>query len=129
MCFTYVTNGYYQDADKGCILLELEDGSCKIAYTLDGTESFSIAEGFATNPVTLATNGTDFFLGTSDGIIQVSKDGGKTWSDIFTDQAGRPFHRIVFADDKKGVALSDNVIFITRDGGETWTLTEVFPSA
>lgn len=127
MCFTYVTNGYYQDADKGCILLELEDGSCKIAYTLDGTESFSIAEGFATNPVTLATNGTDFFLGTSDGIIQVSKDGGKTWSDLFTDQTGRPFHRIVFADDKKGVALSDNVIFITRDGGETWTLTEVFP--
>ncbi len=115
-------------ADKGCMLLELEDGSYTVVYTLDGTDSFSISEGFASNPKMLANNGKDIFLGTSDGIIQRSQDGGKTWSTVCTDNAGRAFNRIVFADENKGVALTDNVIYITRDGGATWTLTEVFPS-
>lgn len=129
MNFSYREDEYGNcTADKGCVLLELEDGSFTIVYTLDGTDSFSIAEGFAAKPESLGNNGTDFFLGTSDGTIQVSKDGGKTWNNVFTDPSAHPFHRIVFADDKKGVALSDNVIFITRDGGETWALTEVFPS-
>lgn len=130
MSFTYITTERgYKDADQGCMLLELENGLYAIIYTLDGTETFSIAEGFSDKPVAIANNGSDFFLGTSDGTIQVSRDGGKTWSDIFTDTEGRPFHRIVFADESKGVALSDNVVFITRDGGETWTLTEVFSSS
>lgn len=126
MSFTYITTERgYKDADKGCMLLELENGSYAIIYTLDGTETFSVAEGFAAKPTTIVNNGKDFFLGTSDGTIQVSKDGGKTWSDVFADPDKRPFHRIVFADENKGVALSDNVIFITRDGGETWTCTAV----
>lgn len=126
MSFTYIEGNYgYKDADKGCMLLELENGSYAIIYTLDGTETFSVAEGFAAKPTTIVNNGKDFFLGTSDGTIQVSKDGGKTWSDVFSDPDKRPFHRIVFADENKGVALSDNVIFITRDGGETWTCTAV----
>lgn len=125
MSFTYIPNGYYMDADKGCMLLELEDGSYKIIYTADGTETFSVAEGSASNPTALANNGQDFFIGTSDGTIQVSKDGGKTWSNVFADSDKRPMHRIVFADENKGVALSDNIVFITRDGGETWTCTQV----
>lgn len=125
MSFTYVPNGHYMDADKGCMIVELEDGSFAIIYTLDGTETFSLAEGNAAKPATLGNNGKDIFLGSADGLIQVSKDGGKTWSTVFTDADGRPFHRIIFSDENKGVALSDNVIFITRDGGDTWTLTEV----
>lgn len=129
MSFTYAPNGRYMDADKGCMILELEDGSYAIIYTLDGTETYSVAEGNAARPSTLGNNGKDIFLGTADGLIQVSKDGGKSWSTVFTDADGRPFHRIIFSDENKGVALSDNVIFITRDGGKTWTLTEVFRSA
>lgn len=115
-------------ADKGCILLELEDGSRTVVYTLDATETFSVSEGFAANPRMLANNGKDIFLGTSDGLIQRSQDGGKTWTTVCTDESNRAFNRIVFADENKGVALTDNVIYITRDGGATWTLTEVFPS-
>lgn len=126
MSFTYVEDKYgHKDASKGCMLLELENGSYAIIYTLDGTDTFSVAEGFAAKPTTIVNNGQNFFLGTSDGTIQVSKDGGKTWSDVFANPDKRPFHRIIFADENKGVALSDNVIFITRDGGETWTCTQV----
>lgn len=130
MSFTYITTDRgYKDADKGCMLLELEDGSYTIIYTHDGTETFAVAEGVEAKPQTLVNNGTNFFLGTADGIIQVSKDGGKTWSNAFIDAEGRPFHRIVFSDENKGLALSDNVVFITRDGGATWTKTEVLPAA
>lgn len=125
MSFTYLSNGYYMDADAGCMLLELENGSYAIIYTTDGTETFSVAKGFSATPTALGNNGLDFFLGTSDGTIQVSKDGGKTWKDVFSDPDKRPFHRIIFADDNKGVALSDNVVYITRDGGKTWTCTPV----
>lgn len=129
MSFTYVYDQYENaSADKGCILLELEDGSFAVVYTLDGTDTFSVSEGFAARPKTLANNGKDFFLGTSDGLIQRSQDGGATWTTVCTDDAGRAFNRIVFADENKGVALTDNVIYITRDGGATWTITYVFPS-
>lgn len=128
MTFTYVPDERGNEtADKGCILAELEDGTYAILYTLDGTESFSVADGHAANPSTLGNNGTNFFLGTADGHIQMSIDGGQTWGDMFADPEGRPVHRIVFRDQDYGIALSDNVVFITTDGGENWTLTKVFP--
>lgn len=129
MAFTYTTNERGQKSvDKGYILVELEDGTYALLYTEDGTDSFSVAEGHSAKPETLGMNGKDFFVGTSDGLIQVSKDGGKTWQTVLTDNSGRPIHRIVFRDENYGIALSDNVVFVTEDGGETWTLTEVFPS-
>lgn len=129
MAFIYTTNERGQKSvDKGYILVELEDGTYALLYTEDGTDSFSVAEGHSAKPETLSNNGKDFFLGTSDGLIQVSKDGGKTWQTVLTDAQGRPIHRIVFRDENYGIALSDNIVFVTEDGGETWALTEVFPS-
>lgn len=126
MSFTYleVQNGY-KDAAQGCMLVELQDGSYAVIYTLDGTETFAVSENIADKPVALANNGNDFFLATSEGLIQVSKDYGKTWETVLTEDNGRPFYRIVFADENKGVALSDNVVYITRDGGKTWEETVV----
>lgn len=129
MTFTYTTdNSGRKIVDKGYILAELEDGTYALFYTEDGTDTFSVAEGHATKLETLGNNGMDFLVGTSDGIIQMSKDGGKTWQTVLEDKAGRPIHRIVFKDGSKGIALSDNVVFITEDGGESWKLTDVFAS-
>lgn len=130
MVFTYVPHETYKadTADKGCILAELEDETYAIFYTLDGTKNFAVSDFHPTKPETLGSNNKDLFLGTSDGIIYVSKDGGQTWEEAFTESKGLPFHRIVFRDENNGVALTDNVIYLTTDGGETWTRTEVFPN-
>lgn len=133
---TYMAMSYVYSVDqwetlvveKGCVLAKLEDGSYVILYSLDKNDVYDVCKDFAANAISLGNNGTNFFLGTSDGMIQISKDGGATWTNALPAAMGRPVSKIVFSDfDKsKGIALTDNVVYITNDGGETWTETPVF---
>ena len=113
-------------AQYGCIGVEQEDGTYAVWYTEDSSDNFSVADGVAGKPVSIIHVGETFYMATENGHVQVSLDYGKTWDDLFTTKDNMPLHRIVFADENKGIALADNVVYITTDGGETWEQKTIF---
>lgn len=124
--FMYEYNGFGEClATCGCIGVELKDGTGAVWYTNDGAETFNIASDVDGVPVWITNNGSDFFMVTDKNTIQVSEDLGEIWTTVFTGTEQSKLHRIVFADDKKGVLLGDNVIYLTYDGGITWEQKDV----
>ncbi|MGH9407909.1 MAG: WD40/YVTN/BNR-like repeat-containing protein, partial [Vicinamibacterales bacterium] len=85
---------------------------------------------------TIAPSHTDvnrIWIGTDDGLIQVTSDGGKTWKDV-TPPAVKPWAKISMMDashtDALGAYAAVNTIrlddmrphiYRTHDGGKTWT--------
>lgn len=127
MDFTKMT-GQIMNYDGG-VGYEAEDGSYGVWYTSDATSryaDFHAAEGVAGVPTCIRLSGENFYMTTANGHIQKSADKCKTWTDIFTTED--PLYKIVFADDKKGIALSDEKVYITLDGGENWSAKTVIAS-
>jgi len=90
----------------------------------------------APSPVDLAT----IWAGTDDGLIHVTRDGGRTWTDVTPPGVG-PWAKISIMDashvDPNGAYAAVNTlrlddlrphIYRTRDGGQSWThVTEGIP--
>lgn len=87
---------------------------------------FSIAQGAQANTL---------WVGTDDGHVDLTRDGGTTWTDLSSKFTGVPAHAIVASIEASQVdrnvayvtfdahRLGDThpYIFMTRDGGDTWT--------
>lgn len=124
MDFTYevINTAGAEKAVTGCIAAILEDGAGIVWYTDDGASTSHLSETAMPGiPVSIANNGTEFFLTTSEGKIFISEDAGKTWTENFTVPGGAVVTRMAFADAAKGVALAGNTLYFTGDGGNTWT--------
>jgi photosystem II stability/assembly factor-like uncharacterized protein len=87
---------------------------------------YAIAEGMSANTL---------WVGTDDGHVDVSRDGGTSWADVGKNISGVPPHALVASIETSKVdrdvtyvtfdahRLGDThpYIFVTRDGGSTWS--------
>lgn len=106
---------------NGVFGVELADGTGGIYFTTDTCNTTHKATGVEGVPMAVTSVGQIYYLVTADGKIQKSEDLGATWTTVQTDEAGRLFCGIAFADDKNGVAVGRQVAYRTTDGGATWT--------
>jgi photosystem II stability/assembly factor-like uncharacterized protein len=121
-----LTNG--QDRDKITIMGKVPD-----KYTLsrhDGVQSWPAITTVSESPM----NKDLLWAGTDDGNLQVTRDGGKTWKNVFDRVRGVPkgtyVSRVVASRHNEGTAYATfdghrsndfNVYaFMTGDYGETW---------
>lgn len=74
------------------------------------------------SPVVLTGVGTQLWCGTTDGSIQHSEDGGKSWATLAYVDSRRHdvIERLQFLTQNTGFALSDDRLFRTDDGGKSW---------
>lgn len=139
------TDIYFFDADHG--YASYTEGSCTcsitgLLQTVDGGDTWKdvffphdIFFG-PTAPVTSTffTSLTTGFVGVTyppeDGAdtdlpshsIRKTDDGGITWKDVLTNEAGFSSLNIRFADSKTGYAYDNYTMYKTIDGGESWNL-------
>ncbi len=105
----------------------------------DGQTAFSALSAIDESPL----DAHILWVGTDDGNVQLSRDGGKTWTEVGQNAHGAPdgtyVSRVTASDDAPGVAYVafDNhrrgdfkpYAFRTRDFGRTWTpITGGLPS-
>ncbi|HJT15813.1 MAG TPA: hypothetical protein VJ853_00420 [Thermoanaerobaculia bacterium] len=103
-------------------------------YTMsgnDGVENWPCSTTVSESPV----NKDVLWVGTDDGNLQVTRDGGKTWTNVYDKIKGLPkglyVSRIVASKNAEGTAYATidghrssdfNVyVFVTKDFGQTWT--------
>ena len=60
------------------------------------------------------------FIGTTDGMIVKTADGGETWKVAYGPGHGSPPSDFVFMDDGTGYVRSDDTILKTVDSGDSW---------
>lgn len=106
---------------NGVFGVELADGTGGIYFTTDTCNTTHKATGVEGVPMAVTSVGQIYYLVTADGKIQKSEDLGATWTTVQTDEAGRQFCGIAFADDKNGVVVGRRIAYRTTDGGATWT--------
>ena len=124
-CIDFVEEADYMPATYGVIGMELKGGNAAVWYTTDSGDSFHVATGVTGVPQHITHLGYTFYMVTRNGHIQTSTDNGQTWTDLFVTEGNAPLHRIKFADEDNGMALSDGVVYVTADGGKNWTKHEV----
>src|SRR5216683_834853 len=117
-----------QDRDKIAIMGKVPD-----KYTLsrhDGVQSWPAITTFSESPM----NKDLLWAGTDDGNLQISRDGGKTWKNVFDRVRGVPkgtyVSRVVASRHNEGTAYAtfdghrssdfNLYAFMTSDYGETW---------
>src|SRR3990170_1546826 len=97
----------------------------------DGESSFGVISSIAESPLDRAI----LWVGTDDGIVQVSRDGGKTWSEVSGNIRGTPtgafVSRVIASRSGPGAAYVTfdahrdgdfaPYVFRTEDFGRTWT--------
>jgi hypothetical protein len=105
-------------------------GPCILSKN-DGTQSYGTIVSVAESPVTPGV----YWAGTDDGNIQVSRDGGATWTEVGKNVPGgtreyyvsrveaSPFDPATAYASLDGHKLGDlkPYVFVTRDFGQTWT--------
>jgi photosystem II stability/assembly factor-like uncharacterized protein len=121
-----LTNG--QDRDKQPIMGKVPD-----KFTLsrhDGVQAWPAITTVSESPM----NKDLLYVGTDDGNVQVTRDGGKTWKNVAASVKGMPkgayVSRVVASKHNEGTAYLtlDNhrssdfgvYVFMTTDYGETW---------
>ena len=111
-------------------LMDVPDGQVKLSRN-DGQTAFSAISAIDESPLSAQV----LWVGTDDGNVQVSRDGGKTWSEVEKNIAGAPdgsyISRISASGASPGAAYVavDNhrrgdfapYAFRTTDFGKTWT--------
>lgn len=111
-------------------LMDVPDGQVKLSRN-DGQTAFSAVSAIDESPLSAQV----LWVGTDDGNVQVSRDGGKTWSEVEKNITGAPdgsyISRISASSASPGAAYVavDNhrrgdfapYAFRTTDFGRTWT--------
>ena len=124
---TQQPHGLYKSTDGG---KSWEQTAFKGVFGGNKDDRFR-GEPIAINPF----NNLEIMVASRDGLLQKSKDGGKTWesiSDFPSKQFGK-YTRVVAYDNKNAgtvyADIKDNGLYRSTDGGKTWESTgSSFPS-
>lgn len=119
-------NGFFMSNEYSAGILKSTDGGKNFALT---SFSFDVDESALTNRIIINPNDHNLiFAATSKGILR-SKDGAKTWENVYSALA---FRDIEFKTDNPNVIFaassglssssSNSKIFRSIDGGNTWNL-------
>lgn len=125
------TQDLTKDIDRDSLSLMGVKGAKSMLSKHDGTASFSEITTIAESPRTSDV----LWVGTDDGNVQVSRDGGQTWTEVgrHIDRVGDTTYvsRVIASDAGNGVAYVTidghrsgdfaPYVFKTTDFGETWT--------
>jgi photosystem II stability/assembly factor-like uncharacterized protein len=125
------TKDLTREVDRNAVpLMDVPDGQVKLSRN-DGQTAFSAISAIDESPLSAQV----LWVGTDDGNVQVSRDGGKTWTEVEKNIAGAPdgsyISRISASSASPGAAYVaiDNhrrgdfapYAFRTTDFGKTWT--------
>jgi len=125
------TEDLSKDIDRDTLTLMGRPGSDDLISENDGTASFSEATSVSESPV----DPDVIWVGTDDGNVQVSRDGGRTWTEVSENAPGIPatmyVSRVTASAEGPGVAYLafdghrrgdfSPHLFKTEDYGQSWT--------
>ncbi len=133
------TEDLTRQIERDSLFLMGVQGKQKMLSKNDGTSSFGEITTLAESPL----DGRILWVGTDDGNVQVSRDGGATWTNVAAHLAGVPegtyVSRVVASAQAPGTAYAAldahrdgdfrPYVFKTTDFGQTWTpRTEGLPA-
>lgn len=112
-----ITDYHFHNADLGWARLSYEGWR----LTTDGGQSWSTLK-VPGNPLTIRFfSATQMIAAGQNGLVAVTKDGGKTWTESFTGTSAS-LQQLTFSDANTTWAVgSSGTVLRSTDGGERWT--------